>query len=162
MEGISFAPNANGDPITAVPNACTTAACPIPTGQVSHDAILINEAIAKLNLPFVQGKPYPVTNASQLLEYFSITLASSVVEVDHDCTTIQIPPQRISGDITAFYACNPTDRVFDGWKSSMQDFGVITYDEQQGFPTGQWNMEGISFAPKPNGDPIEAVSGACQ
>jgi ribosome modulation factor len=161
MEGVSFAPKPDGSDIVAIPGACGSSsnACPIPTGEVSHDPVLVNAAIAKLNLPRVDGKPYPVTNAAELLSYFSIALDPSVVEVDHDCTTLQIPPTAVSH--STFLACNPTDRWFDGWRSSKQVGFTLQYDQQQGFPTGRWTLEGVSFAPKPDGSDIVAIPGAC-
>ena len=145
-------------PPTPVPALPTPLVCTVTTP--THDPALVKAAIAKLNLPYVAGKPYPVVTPTDLLVYFSITgVDPASIVVDSDCTTLQLEPIASTTGFVSVSACNPTDRRYDGWRSANQATGTIS--DQQGFPTGKWLMEGISWAPKADNSAIVAVSGAC-
>jgi len=127
-------------------------ACPLQQGQTSKDPTLIANAIRKLQLP-------GVTTPEQLLAFYHITEKSvNDLEVDHDCTSLQLPSNG-----TVFSACNPTDFTYDGFRYAWQSSGItLTGQNQIGFPTGQWDLEGLTLFPKPNGQPFVIVQGACQ
>ena len=140
--------------VTPTPTTCTVTT---PT----NDSQLVRDAIAKLNLPQVVGKLYPVVTPQDLLAYFSITgVDATHLVVDSDCATVQLEPVPSRSGFVPVNACNPTDRRYDGWRSALQAGGV-TLSDQQGFPTGQWSMEGISWAPNPDDSPILAAPGVC-
>ena len=137
-----------------------TSACTVTT--TSNDTTLVMAAIKKLNLPYVAGKPYPVVTPKDLLAYFSITgVDPTSLVVDSDCTTVQLEPVPSGNGFASVNACNPTNRRFDGWRSALQA-GGITLTDQQGFPTGQSSVEGISWAPMSDNSPILAIPGVCQ
>jgi len=150
---------------TSVSEDLNTPPVTICTGITSNDKVLVEATIRKLPLPYYVGKPYPVLTREQFLEYFSfVGVDPNQLVVDcADLVTIQIEPvANGNGGFIPFTGCNPTDRKFDGWRSSHQPDGVIlNISQQQGFPTGFSLLEGASFAPNPDGSLINAVTGVC-